>query len=269
MGWGLLIGSGLFAFFWFYWLAPFMHFQSLSWIYAHSEQGRWEETQKLIRRTGVDHDSSMMVGEYGDKSWTEWLIKKLPESKPLGWDCGCFPYHLSDAIKEMTNHRVTNGWAGWQTWWATNKDKSQVEWIYNGFLENNIHLHKPLTTNDVEDIASLLKPLPNYCRVNAYRWLRDSDIRPTQISISALPPEDKEAVIKGLVSYAEWYGRYEDAPGKLLLNPDTDPWNPENHSALVTRPACKLAILITNIFAALAGLWLLFGKPKPAPQKPV
>lgn len=108
----LSIGLSL-SFLWCYWLLPLRKVNNLAWLEAHSPTEQWLEIQKQLRRTGLDHDSTIAIGRFGDKEWMEWIVKKL-KSGHAEHDCGHGQMHLPDAPFKITNQRLADG-ANWTT----------------------------------------------------------------------------------------------------------------------------------------------------------
>ena len=256
----LLFAACSLAFLWFYWFAPFRHVHSPKWMEACSMQRRWIEEQKQIHRTGADHDSSISVGRFGDKVWTEWVIRKINSGKKEDQDysCGDWPYHLPDAPATMTNQRLTND-AAWLGWWKINKSKTQVEWIREGFAQKGIILHQPLTTNDITTLFKLIGAtnIRSHLRYNAERWLRDSGVSANQVHLKEVPIEDQDQIARGLVRYAFWHGEHWNAPGFLKINEESMDASLQFGEAMIERAPVKLTIIGLLIAIALSGMFLL------------
>ncbi len=259
----LLFLSCAVAFFWFYWLTPSLHFHSPEWRRKYSWRGQWIETQEMLRRSVLaeHHNSSIEIGHFGDKNWTERVIRELNshEGDIERGSCDNWPYHLPEALTDMTNQKLTNWNTAWLGWWESNKSKTQVEWIRDGFREKGIVLQQPLTTNDVVTLLKVLANtnLPSYLKYNAKRWLRDSDKYPAVIRLNELPGGEDTALIQAEISYAQWYGEYWDAPGKLWIDtniPFTDSWLEEPKIEL--QPLKYVPIVLVFALAG-AGILLL------------
>jgi len=258
----LLFAASVIAFLWFYWLAPFRNTNNPSWLFDHTSRGLWIEVQKQLRRTGPDHDSSIDVGYYGDKKWTEWVIQTLQShnsNREIG-DCGIWPYHLIDALSDMTNQSCSNN-LEWIAWWTTNKSKTQVEWIREGFAQRGINLHQPLTTNDIVALLRVISSSHGGLHFNAQRWLRDAHFRPREFYFAAIPTEDKDQIIHGLVDYAVWYGEHWDDRGELPI--DGSDSNYRLAGSRFERPQFRWTLYFIIIATALGGCFLLrLSRPK-------
>lgn len=227
LGGFLLLASVASAFLWFYWYAPFLNLKSSGWWYKHSPARHWEEAQKHIRRSGVDHDTGIALGDWGNKPWVEWIMKRIQPGEDIG---GCGYNHLGDALAQMTNQQLEFKSDVWLSWWATNQHKSQVEWIREGFARRGITLEQPLTTNNIIALLAIISPVthaaavndaPRHTRAglryNALRWLRDAGFNPGEMDVASVPKAERDMVTRGLVKYALWLGEHRLDPGKLWV----------------------------------------------------
>ena len=266
-GVALLCIASVLAFLWFYVLAPWRNLHSWSWLKNHSERRKWVEVQRQLKRTGADHDSSIGVGYFGNEKWTKWVIQSLKPSYELR-SCGTWPYHLPDALPLMTNQELTND-AEWIAWWETNKNKTQVEWIRDGFARAGIELQRPLTTNNVITLLKLIAPSAKFpattntmraprqaLRYNAERWLRESGFRYPGFDLASVPAEDRDVVTWGLVTYAFWLGEHWDDPGRLQFSRDDDSGSPFIEPWF-NRPLYSWLINSILIVMAVGGVFLL------------
>ncbi|MEQ2005938.1 MAG: hypothetical protein ABMA26_03995 [Limisphaerales bacterium] len=220
VGYTMLATACTLAFLWHYWLLPWRRAHNLAWWVEHTPRGQWVEIQKRIHRFGLDHDSSIYIGHYGDERWMEWTIRTLKTDLPPT-TCGEGQFHLADAPLYISNQRVTKD-ADWAAWWMTNKTKSQVEWVRDGFKESGLELQPSLTPSNTVALLRLIsvkKTLPERS-YNAKRWLRFSNFKPTEFDMASVPSEEREAVQKGLVEFALWLGEHKDGPGKLSRGDD-------------------------------------------------
>lgn len=255
----LLTVASLLAFTWYFWLAPWRKSYSVIWNSEHTARAQWIQYQKQLNRTGLNHDVSIAIGYYGDKRWMEWIVRTLkPVQKSYGCESG--QMHLPDAPFKITNQRITKD-TDWGTWWSTNKQKTQVEWVRDGFLQQGITLEQPLTTNNIVALLKLVATSKqNYLRYNAQRWLRDANVTvmPTAFDLTQVAPEDREEVTKGLVSYALWLGEHRDDPGKLAISgKDSDEgWRMEVE-ALLDRPPYNWLLKSCLLIMASVGVLLL------------
>lgn len=144
----VLLLFGLFAaYFRYYLLGPWHHAIDPRWITTHSQQRCWEEVQKSIKRSGrLAHEHGSVVGHCGDKSWAKYIMDRLkPDS-----EMGCFSGHTDTAMDFITNQGFDDDAQAWLSWWKTNKDKSQTEWIRDGFVKYGIKLEIPRAHDPTE-----------------------------------------------------------------------------------------------------------------------
>ena len=271
LGWCLLLIAGALALLWFYWLAPMRHLNDSDWIKAHSMRQVWIETQRQIHRTGVDHNGSLEIGRFGDKTWAEWLIQKIKAIKDAKHgmiSCGRWPYHLDTALWDITNQRMTNA-DNWLFWWEQNKDKNQADWIREGFAQNGIVLQQPLTTNNIIALLKLVNVVPPHAgstnqfllsmRYNALRWLRDSDsgFTAANFNLKNIPDEEKEQITLALIQYAQWLGENWNSPGKLPIGGSQDYSLDLEPNFATYKYVCLAVYLLLSLLAA-GGIGLIF-----------
>lgn len=153
-------------------------------------------------------------------------MEKIKPGQNIG---GCGNYHLDSALAAMTNQRFGTNGQTWLAWWSTNRNKTQLDWIRDGFAQEGIQLQQPLTTNNIVALLKLItstsKPATTNVivrsrdglRYNAQRWLRDAGFRPQEFDLASVSPEEKDPVVRGLVSYALWLGEYRNDYNKLPI----------------------------------------------------
>jgi hypothetical protein len=261
----LLLTACALVFLWFFWLTPFKNLYSGDWERKHSNYARWIEDQKSIHHIGVTHDTGIHMGYFGGKEWTIWIMGHIKPGQDI---TSCEASHLGNALADMTNQQLGYQSDPWLAWWKTNQNKTQLEWIREGFASKGVVLQQPLTTNNILALlksANLATNSPVYTnmpsglrsslRFNAYRWLRDSDFKAKDLDINSVTAEDKDQIIQSLIDYAEWYGIHRDDPGKLPINGNAsrDRW-PD--AVFETRPYRWTLYFIITV-AALGGWFLL------------
>jgi hypothetical protein len=262
----LLLTACALAFLWFFWLTPLKNFYSGNWKRDHSAYGRWIEAQTSIQRIGVTHDTGSALGGFGGKEWTIWIMGHIKPGQDI---TSCEASHLGNALADMTNQQLGLRSDPWLAWWKTNQNKTQLEWIQDGFASKGVVLQQPLTTNNILallKLANLTINPPSYTnmssvfqsslRYNAYRWLRDSGFKAKDLDINSITVEDKDQIIQDLIDYAEWYGIHRDDPGKLRINRNASPdgWTDARFEA----PSFRWT-LYSIIFALALGGWFLLG----------
>ena len=273
----LLLAACALTFLWFFWLTPFKHLYSGDWSRNHSNYGHWIEAQKSIRRIGVTHDTGIEMGYWGGKEWTVWIMAHIKPGQDIG---SCEASHLEDALADMTNQQLGSRSDTWLAWWTTNQNKSQLDWIRDGFARNGIELQHPITTNNIIALLKLVVPdtnsaaytnIPFYARTalrfNALRWLRDSGFKPKEFydrgfddfgtgefDLKSVPAEDRDKAARGLMAYAFWLGKHQYDPGKLPIdgNDQQDHWP---NAMFLCRPFRWT--LYSIIVAAMCGGWFL------------
>jgi hypothetical protein len=220
----LILGLGL-AFCWFYLLSPLRHMSDMRWRDTHTEKRYWEEVQKSIARIGWTHDCGPEVGRYGDKEWAAWIIAHILPGDDIE---SCSAGHKDGALRCITNQNVGGAAEAWLRWWQDNRDKTQEQWILQGFRKDGLELHTPLTKEDITALLLIIgktgrdseaHPYPYEWRYNAFRLLRDSDFEPSSFTLDALPAKDRDVGFAGLIRFAERAG-YEPkqaSPGVLAI----------------------------------------------------
>jgi len=226
-GFLLLLACAL-AFFWFVWLTPFKkHIYSGAWNRDHSNYARWIEDQKSIHRTGVTHDVGIEMGYWGGKEWTIWIMKHIKPGQDI---TSCEASHLGNSLARMTNEQLGDQADPWLAWWKTNQNKTQLEWIRDGFANKGVVLQPGLTTNNILALLKLSNlstnsavftntpaSLRSSIRFNAFRWLRDSGFMSTEFDLKNIPEGDRFQITSALINYAEWFGAHRNDLGKLQI----------------------------------------------------
>jgi hypothetical protein len=224
----LLVLLGFAAFYHFYWTAPSRHLSDSEWCTNHSSQQQWVELQKQIRRTGPDHESRLLVGLWGDRSWAEWIISRI-QSRIDFRDCA--EGHLDEALIYLTNQKPGENLQAWLNWWATNSNKTQVEWIHSGFAQRGIYLSDPLAETNKLALLRFLAPSTNSnafadltttekaaLRYNSFRWLRDSRVSLAELANISVSPDEADVLERGIARFNEFLKTYgSNAPGVLAL----------------------------------------------------
>lgn len=129
--------------------------------------------------------------------------------------------HRYDALRWMTNQdHPGETLREWLAWWQANEDKTQDEWIREGFEQAGLTLHSPLTKRDKKALLLMIgnrEETPGYRWINAMRWLRDSDFDSREFTMSDLAGDDADLILMGLTSYSKFEGRYPKqwSPGVL------------------------------------------------------
>ncbi|HEU6448413.1 MAG TPA: hypothetical protein VFV23_08255 [Verrucomicrobiae bacterium] len=260
-GFGFILIAAAIAFFWFVWLIPLKHIYSRDWNENHSTYRYWIEAQKTVGRVGVTHDVGIEIGKWGDEKWVARIITKLKPNQEIG---GCENSHLGEALEDLTNQGLGTKSDAWIAWWKTNQNKTQLEWIRDGFEKQGIQLQKPLTTNNIIALLKLINPSPwsvfstnqfsHTLRYNAMRWLRDSGFRAQQFDLSLIPEKDRDQIIFALLEYAQWYGEHYFDPGHLPIDGEFSYSYPE---PIFLSKELRWKVYLAIIFVGLFGFILI------------
>jgi hypothetical protein len=100
--------------------------------------------------------------------------------------------------------------------WESNKDKSQEEWIREGFAEMGIRLSKEPSLANAPPLLLVLGntnlTLPDRLnrarQLNAFRWLRDGRFDPRSLRWTEFAEEDRETAWRGLCRYTQLLTKY-------------------------------------------------------------
>jgi hypothetical protein len=264
------------AYFWFYKLAPKRHLADSKWIANHTEKARWIEEQRDYERMGSPPDLEFRgdrIGYYGDKRWFLWLADKAATDKNF-LACGC-----SEAALGLMSNQHPDSWSEWM---KANRNRTQEEWIRDGFSQYGVSVHLPPDAHDVEPLLKLIgrptwnflmggpqgtnapEDVPDYVQYNAFRWLRDSGFnRSEYVRSNATVAASRDMTI-ALLKYANWQSSFEfaqrDHLGVLAFakEPENDQWRDlfENH-AWFSRPSVIVAADSLIVALLLIGFWLV------------
>lgn len=261
LGIALISLSAVVALGWYFWLVPALQRFDPVWEKSFSRQAYWEETGKRIRRYGWTHDDFVIVGDYGDKIWAEWIMKLARDGEEIG-DCGRVG-HKDEALKFITgNNPAGTNWAVesfWLKWWDENKDKSQMEWIRAGLRAHGVSVHMPATINEIIPLLELLgqtnrsDTIPNFVRYNAFRWLRDSDFEPVAFLLNQATNDMSEEMRSGLVRYQRYERVFPKLDGVGLLTNSDSLLRDLNHRPFLFSPANQFIAHVLMIVPFLIG----------------
>jgi hypothetical protein len=255
-----LILTGLCAaFFWFYWIAPLRHTLDPQWHRRHSQRAYWDEMQKLRHRPGFPTLAVTGDGPFGGKEWLEWRVEHAPREGELF--CGC-----ATAGMAMMANQEPDG--DWRQWWAENGNKSQEQWLQDGFAVHGCQVQLPPSSNDWPGLLQLLgntstneaDRIPGYVKFNAFRWLRDSGFEPVSYALSGVTDSTSDEIRRGLEDYVRrerwWPSR--DAVGLLAFAdaPETAWLEGELLPAILSK-RFRVGVYVLVFGAPLLGLLLL------------
>ena len=269
---GILFLAGLvIAYFWFYRIAPMRHLADSEWLESHTEKARWLEEQKDYKRMGSSPDLEFRgdrIGFYGDKKWFLWLENKATTDKSFRV-CGC----TETALALMCNQHADS----WEEWMKANRNRTQEEWVRDGFLKYGVSVHLPPDASDVEPLLKLMgqkswnflyggpqgtnapDSIPSYVQYNAFRWLRDSGFKPTTFACSNAVLVASRDMATALLKYANWQSAFPYAE-RDNLGVFAFAKKPEFGLGfappLMTRPWVGLAVWGSVVVFLSVGLWL-------------
>ena len=245
---------------WCFWLLPATRRYDPFWCEQFSRKAYWNEIQHDIRRYGWSHDDFGFVGDYGDKSWAVWIMGKAQAGQEIA-NCGSIG-HKDAALKRITGNDAAPGtnWnteSQWLSWWSTNKEKSQVEWIQAGLRNYGVSVHIPPVDADHEPLLALLgnkstnatEKIPPFVRYNAFRWLRDSGFQAIPFAMSNITAQTPPLVRDGVFEYGKFERAWPKSDDIGILEfiapaPDADiPLRPAFFGARVQLGAYSLMVV--------------------------
>lgn len=279
---GVFLLAGLvIAYFWFYRLAPMRHLEDSEWLETHTEKDRWLEEQKDYRRMGSSPDLEFRgdrIGYYGDKKWFLWLESKATTDENFRV-CGC----TETALALMCNQHPDL----WEGWIKTNQNRTQEEWVRDGFSKYGVSVHLPPEASDVEPLLKLIgqkswvfllrgpqgtnapDSIPDYVQYNAFRWLRDSGFKPLTFTRSNTTLVASQPVAFGLLKYANWQTAFSDGE-RYGLGVFAFAKKSESgaifRSPLITRFWVNVAVTGSVIVLLFLGLWMATFRKRKSPQ---
>lgn len=210
----VLLGIGItVGILWNYTLAPSRRLADPAWGALHSEKAVWIETQRAIRRFRWAHDDAGTVGANGREEWARDILADIEAGQNV---FGCWEGHREMALERITNQGFGDDRVAWLAWWKTNQNRTQHEWVVQGFQSAGVQVKSPL---DAATTCVLLAELGNTNRnetkhsglkFNAYRWLRNHDFEPESVRPEDLTTADGAARLRGLVVYLRYLDAYPD-----------------------------------------------------------
>jgi hypothetical protein len=143
-----------------------------------STSERLAQLHKTLASSGDPHDVILEIGWIGDASSVPFLIDALAKQGNVPRE-GLYAsidtrFHTLDALQSITNHDAGRNAEDWRQWYEKNKDKTQKQWIKDGFVEHGFPVSDPPDDAFVTALiqASNPKYQPRYLQVNALRILR-------------------------------------------------------------------------------------------------
>jgi outer membrane protein assembly factor BamB len=138
---------------------------------------RLAQLHKALASSGDPHDVILEIGWIGDASSVPFLIDALAKQGNVPRE-GLYAsidtrFHTLDALQSITNHDAGRNAEDWRLWYEKNKDKTQEQWIKDGFVEHGFPVSDPPDDAFVTALiqASDPKYQPRYLQTNALRML--------------------------------------------------------------------------------------------------
>jgi hypothetical protein len=171
-----------------------------------------EESRAGLHRDITDeadpHDALLALARIGDASSVPFLIRTLAKqgSVPREGPYGTTDTrgHCLDALQVITNQHAGRNAEDWLGWYERNKEKSQHEWILDGFAQHRFPVAQPIDEPFATALirASDPKYQPDYVRTNALRILESLSIeavaRPVRALAKSSEPGDRRAAVAAL-----------------------------------------------------------------------
>ena len=279
---GILILLGIVALcFVQFWIEPMCRRKDPVFYRKLSKKAYWDYIQNNIHEHGWTHDDFSPVGDYGNEKWAEWIMDKALKGESIS-DCGEIG-HKDAAMESITNQKPENGNTTekkWLNWWSKNKNKTQLEWIQDGFLKYGVKVSVPATPNEYKSLLKLLgskenktknegSKIPGYVKYNAFRWLRDSGFNPIAYALKSIDKSSSKDEINGLYVYQQRF-QYSSKKNSVGILPLTEaakeiinnPMYGEEPRPMFYEPKVQLVVYLIVFFPIILGaiLILLFYK---------
>src|SRR6202162_5192279 len=139
---------------------------------------RLAQHHEALASSGDPHDVILEIGWIGDAASVPFLIDALSKQGAVPRE-GPYAsidtrFHVLDALQAITNHDAGRNAEDWRQWYEKNKDKTQEQWIKDGFVEHGFPVSDPPADPFVTALirASDPKYQPRYLQTNALRMLR-------------------------------------------------------------------------------------------------
>ena len=169
---------------------------------------RLAQLHKALASAGDPHDVILEIGRIGDASSVPFLIEALAKfgTVPREGQYGAIDtrFHVLDALQAITNHDAGRNADDWRPWYESNKDKTQEQWIKEGFAEHGFPVSDPPDDAFVTALirASDPKYQPRYLQSNALRAVRtvpsDTVVRLAKALSASKETADKRATVAAL-----------------------------------------------------------------------
>jgi outer membrane protein assembly factor BamB len=169
---------------------------------------RVAQLHKALASAGDPHDVILEIGRIGDPTSVPFLIEALAkqgtvprEGQYVAIDTR---FHVLDALQAITNHDAGRNAEDWGPWYQTNKDKTQKQWITEGFAEHGFPDSVPPDDAFVTALIRAADPKyqPRYLQTNALRMLQtvpsDTVVRLAKVSSASKANADRRATVAAL-----------------------------------------------------------------------
>lgn len=216
-GVAILLGAGYAVYYYNYMLGPVIDLSDPVWTARHSKAAIWERLQQNHHRCDcapdmMSLDRGMWIAIYGDRAWALWVCDNYINTNGYR-RCGC----NYAALSVMTNQRFEDI----KAWYAKNRDKTQEEWILEGFARVGVAVEIPPSD---EQVMQLLRVIGDhepgsqhnrgYLQYNAMRVLRDSGVELDRARLVKIQRENPE-LAGAVIDFVAMRTRYEGGLGKL------------------------------------------------------
>lgn len=270
----LVAASLAVALWWYYVMGPVRRSLDPDWVASHSPQDYWEEIQTAIHRGSWNHDDGFTVGYYGDESWARWIMARVKPGDSMS--CAAPLNHSAASMRYITNQNAGEDADGWLAWWQANRDKTQREWIADGFRQRGLRLDVPLRPAQTKALLELLgKPgasgdKDDFLRYNAFRWLRDSGFEAVEYALSG--ERLSKDVKAGLREYAHREASFPriSGLGELAISPQ-EPSQAARAAILLPRYQRLFQLLIWGpiVLGVALMCWSLRKAVRPRTAQPI
>ena len=138
---------------------------------------RLAQLHKALASPGDPHDVILEIGAIGDATSVPFLIEALAKQGTVPHEGQYVAidtrFHVLHALQSITNHDAGRNAEDWRPWYEKNKDKTQEQWIKEGFAEHGFPVSDPPDDAFVTALiqASDPKYQPRYLQTNALRIL--------------------------------------------------------------------------------------------------
>jgi hypothetical protein len=169
---------------------------------------RLAQLHKALASAGDPHDVILEIGRIGDATSVPFLIEALARfgTVPREGQYGAIDtrFHVLDALQAITNHDAGRNAEDWRAWYETNKEKTQQQWVKEGFAEHGFPVADPPDDAFVTALvrASDPKYQPRYLQTNALQTLRavpsDTVVRLAKVLSASKENADRRATVAAL-----------------------------------------------------------------------